>query len=95
MACCLWGRTESDTTEATQQQQQQQWIAESQGCSLGTKVANWAEGKKADAFRKKEKKSKKDIGKYSICFLLQHVISIPGMYTKGLNQNPYSENTAS
>ena len=22
--CCLWGRTESDTTEATQQQQQQQ-----------------------------------------------------------------------
>ena len=24
MGCCLWGRTESDTTEATQQQQQQQ-----------------------------------------------------------------------
>ena len=23
MGCCLWGRTESDTTEATQQQQQQ------------------------------------------------------------------------
>jgi len=22
--CCLWGRTESDTTEVTQQQQQQQ-----------------------------------------------------------------------
>ena len=22
MGCCLWGRTESDTTEATQQQQQ-------------------------------------------------------------------------
>ena len=24
MGCCLWGCTESDTTEATQQQQQQQ-----------------------------------------------------------------------
>ena len=24
MGCCLWGRTESDTTEATSQQQQQQ-----------------------------------------------------------------------
>ena len=24
--CCLWGRTESDTTEATQQQQQQSFI---------------------------------------------------------------------
>ena len=24
MDCCLWGRTESDTTEATEQQQQQQ-----------------------------------------------------------------------
>ena len=24
VGCCLWGRTESDTTEATQQQQQQQ-----------------------------------------------------------------------
>ena len=23
--CCLWGHTESDTTEATEQQQQQQW----------------------------------------------------------------------
>ena len=23
MSCCLWGRTESDTTEATEQQQQQ------------------------------------------------------------------------
>ena len=23
MGCCLWGRTESDTTEVTQQQQQQ------------------------------------------------------------------------
>ena len=23
VSCCLWGRTESDTTEATQQQQQQ------------------------------------------------------------------------
>ena len=23
VGCCLWGRTESDTTEATQQQQQQ------------------------------------------------------------------------
>ena len=26
MGCRLWGRTESDTTEATQQQQQQQQI---------------------------------------------------------------------
>ena len=26
MGCRLWGRTESDTTEATQQQQQQQHI---------------------------------------------------------------------
>uniref|UniRef100_A0ABI0P053 Membrane magnesium transporter 1 n=1 Tax=Bos taurus TaxID=9913 RepID=A0ABI0P053_BOVIN len=26
VGCCLWGRTESDTTEVTQQQQQQQWI---------------------------------------------------------------------
>ena len=26
VGCCLWGRTESDTTEATQQQQQQQHI---------------------------------------------------------------------
>ena len=26
MGCCLWGRTESDTTEATQQQQQQQCL---------------------------------------------------------------------
>ena len=28
VGCCLWGRTESDTTEATQQQQQQQqqWL---------------------------------------------------------------------
>ena len=25
VGCCLWGRTESDTTEATQQQQQQAW----------------------------------------------------------------------
>ena len=25
VGCCLWGRTESDTTEATQQQQQQQF----------------------------------------------------------------------
>ena len=24
VGCCLWGRTESDTTEATQQQQQQE-----------------------------------------------------------------------
>ena len=24
VGCCLWGRTESDMTEATQQQQQQQ-----------------------------------------------------------------------
>ena len=24
VGCCLWGRTESDATEATQQQQQQQ-----------------------------------------------------------------------
>ena len=26
VGCCLWGRTESDTTEATQQQQQQPWF---------------------------------------------------------------------
>ena len=26
VGCRLWGRTESDTTEATQQQQQQQWL---------------------------------------------------------------------
>ena len=26
VGCCLWGRTESDTTEATQQQQQQTWF---------------------------------------------------------------------
>ena len=26
VGCCLWGRTESDTTEATQQQQQQQHL---------------------------------------------------------------------
>ena len=26
VGCCLWGRTESDTTEATQQQQQRQHI---------------------------------------------------------------------
>ena len=25
MGCCLWGRTESDMTEATSQQQQQLW----------------------------------------------------------------------
>ena len=31
VGCRLWGRTESDTTEATQQQQQQQIRA---GCSL-------------------------------------------------------------
>ena len=28
VGCCLWGQTESDTTEATQQQQQQQQIWE-------------------------------------------------------------------
>ena len=26
LVCCLWGRTESDTTEATQQQQQQDML---------------------------------------------------------------------
>ena len=26
VGCCLWGHTESDTTEVTQQQQQQQLI---------------------------------------------------------------------
>ena len=26
VGCCLWGHTESDTTEATQQQQQQQCV---------------------------------------------------------------------
>ena len=26
MGCRLWGRTESDTTEATWQQQQEQWV---------------------------------------------------------------------
>ena len=26
VGCCLWGRTESDTTEATWQQQQQPWL---------------------------------------------------------------------
>ena len=25
MGCCLWGRTESDMTEVTQQQQRQLW----------------------------------------------------------------------
>ena len=39
VGCCLWGRTESDTTEATQQQQQQQqhapiiWYLMMQKCS--------------------------------------------------------------
>ena len=28
VGCCLWGRTESDTTKATQQQQQQQQSAQ-------------------------------------------------------------------
>ena len=27
VGCCLWGRTESDTTEATQQQQQQECVS--------------------------------------------------------------------
>ena len=31
VGCCLWGRTESDTTEATQQQQQNQAISISIG----------------------------------------------------------------
>ena len=26
VGCCLWGRTESDTTEAMQQQQQQEYL---------------------------------------------------------------------
>ena len=31
VGCCLWGRTESDTTEAMQQQQQQQlWFCKIQ-----------------------------------------------------------------
>ena len=30
VGCCLWGRTESDTTEATQQQQQQESLTKSQ-----------------------------------------------------------------
>ena len=33
VGCCLWGRTESDTTEVTQQQQQQDW-SNSSGFSL-------------------------------------------------------------
>ena len=35
MGCRLWGRTESDTTEATQQQQQQQQQQQTQVQSLG------------------------------------------------------------
>ena len=39
LGCCLWGRTESDTTEATQQQQQQLWVRCSSKCAL-TNLAN-------------------------------------------------------
>ena len=39
VGCRLWGRTESDTTEATQQQQQQQQqqqcITENYACRIG------------------------------------------------------------
>ena len=34
VGCCLWGCTESDTTEATQQQQQQQQFAVSWGAAI-------------------------------------------------------------
>ena len=34
VGCRLWGRTESDTTEATQQQQQQQQQQQDPQCSL-------------------------------------------------------------
>ena len=34
VGCCLWGRTESDTTEATWQQQQQQHLIQLFSCSV-------------------------------------------------------------
>ena len=37
VGCHLWGRTESDTTEATQQPQQQ-WHEKVKGCSLNLKI---------------------------------------------------------
>ena len=45
MGCRLWGRTESDTTEATQQQQQQQ-----QWCPKGTRQWMTFMGEVVEAF---------------------------------------------
>ena len=36
LGCRLWGRTESDTTEVTQQQQQQYWSIIALKCSVGS-----------------------------------------------------------
>ena len=38
MGCRLWGRTESDTTEATQQQRQHLWDVRNQGIRDDTKT---------------------------------------------------------
>ena len=46
LGCCLWGHTESDTTEVTQQQQQQPWDlaqrrqTQNQSLSISNKNAN-------------------------------------------------------
>ena len=46
MGCRLWGHTESDTTEATEQQQQQVHIIGSQDARLGTVFLRLALGEK-------------------------------------------------
>ena len=41
MGCCLWGRIELDTTEATKQQQQQQQLLEPHQQMSGLVVQKW------------------------------------------------------
>ena len=57
MGCHLWGHTESDTTEATQQQQQQEDFYETNSCwSLKEKKEVWSHEELVENFSGKDSK---------------------------------------
>ena len=64
VGCCLWGRTESDTTEATQQQQQQYDIT---NLSFNKQCWNWT----PTCRKKKRKKERKKESRHRIHYELK------------------------
>ena len=98
VGCCLWGHTESDTTEVTQQQQQQQqqkdsyWIKEKFKNSITnyfkTKIKTTLHIKMYNVQQKLH--FPKAVGKHSficLCYLKRMIINKTGIHLNKLVEN--------